>query len=50
MFTQRDKRFKALKMICDTDYIRPDENKLIQKEENNPKLKAVHADALKRFE
>jgi hypothetical protein len=37
-------------MICDTDYIRPDENDKIQKEENNPKLKAVHDDAYKRFE
>lgn len=50
VFSNRDKRFKPLKMICDTDYIRPDENSLIQKEENNPKLKAVHTDALKRFE
>lgn len=50
VFTQRDKRFKPLKLICDTDYIRPDENDCVQKPETNPKLKAVHADALKRFE
>lgn len=29
VFSNRDKRFKPLKMICDTDYIRPDENGLI---------------------
>ena len=29
VFSNRDKRFKPLKMICDTDYVRPDENNLI---------------------
>tara|TARA_B110000285_G_scaffold114198_1_gene129499 strand:- start:329 stop:529 length:201 start_codon:yes stop_codon:yes gene_type:complete len=50
VFTQREKRFKPLKMICDTDYIRPDENNNIKKDENDPKLKAVKDEAYKRFE
>jgi len=37
-------------MICDTDYKRPDENNLIQKGDNNPKIKKVQNDALRRFE
>jgi len=37
-------------MICDTDYLRPDENTVVRNEDNMPKLKTVTEDAYKRFE
>ena len=50
VFTSRDKKFTPMKLICDTDYIRPEERDCVQTIEKNPKLRVVNQDAIKRFE